>query len=156
MTETHGVIGEAVLKDYPLRLWAEQQERIQELLREFTYVVASSRDNDGSSAPKQLVELAEMFQTRFGLLLAHIQEDRETALAAGRDRMDSRVPLVEGTPQLLAEVSRVMSVVDDYCRQGQLLALARSPEQIALMEWSINELITQFEGGEPTPWRGPF
>ncbi len=94
-----------------------------------------------SSAPAQLLELAELFTTQFGPLLTAISESRQQAFERGQDRMDSEVPLVEGTPELLRRVQDVMAAVDEYCARGDLLTLARPPGLVALNEWSISELI---------------
>ena len=157
MSAAPEVVGSAVLRDYPLRLWARQQEHMENLLREFQLILGGEESGTTSgSVPAQLVNLATMFTTRFGALINSLNDEREAALAAGRDRMDSVVPLVEGLDELLAQVRQVLTAVDDYCRNGDLLTLARPPELVAMSEWSLSELTTQFHGGEPTPWPGPF
>ena len=157
MSAAAEVIGTAVLLDYPLRLWARQQEHSENIMREFQLILLGQESDEvEGSAPAQLLELASMFTSRFGPLINNINEQREAALAAGRDRMDSQVPLVEGLPALLEQVRTVLAAVDEYCSSGDLLTLARPPEVVALFEWSLNELTVQYEGGEPTPWPGPF
>lgn len=156
MSDAVNVVGTAVLRDYPLRLWLRQQEHTDGLLREFQLLLGGKDVGSSTSAPAQLLQLAEMFTTRFGALINTINEERHAAVDAGRDRMDSHVPLPEGTPQLLEQVAHVMRLVDDYCRAGNLLTLARPPELIAFSEWSLGELTAQYEGAEPTPWPGPF
>lgn len=158
MTGAADVISRAVLRDYPLRLWAQQQEHSQEVLREFTLLLIGQEELlAADAAPRQLVELAEMFSLRFGPLLDQISLARQEALDAGRDRMDSEVALVTGMPELLAQVDTVLRAVDEYCRHGDLLTLARPPEVVALFDWARTELVKQYEGsGEPAPWPGPF
>lgn len=147
----------AVLRDYPLRLWAWQTEHFEALLREFSLLLLGSSSRESrDDAPAQLVALAEMFTTRYGTLIDEINQTRAGAYAAGLDRIDSRVPLVEGLPALLAQVHDVFAAVDGYCRSGQLLTLARPPELLALAEWSTGELVGQYAGEEPKPWPGPF
>ena len=159
MTEVAGreVIGYAVLRDYPLRLWLRQQEHSEEMLREFQLLLAGQESGmTTQSPPAQLVELADLFTQRYGDLLQQINEARQEALLRGLDRVDSPVPLVDGTPALLAQVQSVMEAVDEYCRHGDLLMLARPDDQRALAEWTNQELVRQYEGGEPRPWPGPF
>lgn len=154
---TAPITGSAVLRDYPLRLWAHQQEHTQGVLREFELLLGgeSSRLLKGS-APGQLVELASMFTTRFGPLLDAINSERQEALDRGLDRIDSHVPLVEDTPALLEQVHRVLEAVDAFCRGGSLLTLPREPLMVRFADWVHEELVRQYEGGEPTPWPGPF
>ena len=105
------VIGSAVLRDYPLRLWLRQQEHTDAVLREFSLLLGGHESGaTDASPPQQLLALAEMVTTRFGALVTS--------------------------------------------NRGDLLA--RPPELAAFADWKISELITQYEGGEPTPWPGPF
>lgn len=150
------VVGTAVLQDYPLRLWARSQEHSDELLREFNLLLLGQEAHDSAAAPRQLVELAQMFTHSFGGLLDAIQVERTAAYEAGADRMDSTIPMVEGTPELLGRVQQVLTAVDEYCRQGALLALARPDDVKALSDWTLAELVAQYGGAEPTPWPGPF
>lgn len=156
MSDGPVVVGTAVLRDYPLRLWAHQQEYMQDLTREFTLLLASSREVDGGSAPRRLVEHAEQFDRRFGPLLTQMNDDRQAAYDAGRDRMDLQVPLVEGTREVLEEFQEVMALVDGYCSQGHMLTLARPPELIVFFDWAVSEIVAQYGGAEPTPWPGRF
>jgi hypothetical protein len=149
------IVRTAVLRDYPLRLWAEQQEHTDSLLREFQLLLVGETSTD-DHAPRQLVELADTFTTRFGVLIDEINAERQEALDRGEDRCDSRVPMPRGTPQLLDQVARVMAAADDFCRSGDLLVLPRPPRLLALADWAHRELVAQYEGAEPTPWPGPF
>jgi hypothetical protein len=89
----------AVLRDYPLKLWAQQEEYTQDLLREFQLLLMGEQSGQlHDAAPGQLVVLANLFQTRFGPLLQAISAERQAAFDAGLDRIDSTIPLVEGTP----------------------------------------------------------
>lgn len=156
MSDTPNIVGQAVLRDYPLRLWLRQQEHTDAVIREFQLLVGGHQAGADTSAPAQLVQLAEMFTKRFGGLISAVNDTRFAALAQGRDRMDSHVPLPEETPALMQQVESVLKAVDEYCRAGDLLTLARPDELIALSQWATSELIAQYEGAEPTPWPGPF
>ena len=157
MVRSGEVTGYAVLRDYPLRLWALQEQHTQELLREFNLLVLGQESGQTThEVPAQLVALAEMFTHDFGSLIEEIAQTRRTAYDAGADRMDSQVPLVPDTEGLLEQVRVMADRVDEYCARGDLLALARPAELRALSEWTYDELIRQHRGGEPTPWPGPF
>lgn len=146
-----------VLRDYPLRLWQQQTEHIEDMLREFSLLLIGERSSEMlQKAPGQLIVLADMFHNRYGVLLRAINSERQEAVERGLDRMDSRVPLVTGTPQLLDEVHGILDAADEFCRQGELLLLPRSPMLLALSDWVRTELVTQYEGGPATPWPGPW
>ena len=147
----------AVLRDYPLRLWVQQQEYTDGLLREFNLLLIGEQSGElRAAAPGQLVDLANMFTSRFGHLLDAIMQDRQEAVDRGLDRMDSRIPLVEGTPELMEQVRVVLESVDEFCRRGDLLLLPRPAELVRLADWSRSEVVGQYDGAEPTPWPGPF
>ena len=146
----------AVLRDYPLRIWARQQQYTQELLREFTLLVMGEHSGETSGAPAQLVQLAEMFTERYGTLIDAIAAERQAAFDRGQDRMDSQVPLVDGVPALLEQVDTVLRASDEFCRSGSLLILPRTQEMVDLFAWTRHELTTQYDGGPATPWPGPF
>lgn len=146
-----------VLRDYPLRLWAEQEEYTQDLLREFSLLLLGEQSGLlREQAPGRLVALANAFQSRFGPLLQSISAERQAAYDAGRDRIDSELPLVEGLPALLEQVRQVLQDADAFCRQGELLLLPRPPHLVALSDWVRCELLAQYDGAAPTPWPGPF
>ena len=146
-----------VLLDYPLRLWDRQRQYTEELLREFTLLLLSAEATDADHhAPLQLVELATMFTSRFAPVLDEINAEREAAFARGLDRMDSHVPLVDGTPELLEQVSVVLAAADAYCGTRQMLVLPRPPELVVLSDWVRAELTRQYRGEDPTAWPGPF
>jgi hypothetical protein len=149
--------GSAVLRDYPLRLWAQQREHFDSLLREFQLLLMGEEQGaTAHSAPRQLVELADRFTTQFGPLIDALNAERQAALDRGLDRMDSTVPLLDGLPGLLDQVDQVTAAVDEYCASGDLLVLPRSPQLLALAAWTRAELVGQYEGRPPTPWPGPF
>jgi hypothetical protein len=146
-----------VLRDYPLQLWAEQEEYTQDLLREFRLLLMGQEaGRHREAAPGQLVVLANLFHSRFGLLLQSISVERQAAYDKGLTCIDSKIPLVEGAPELLEQVRQVLGAADDFCRRGDLLLLPRPPHLVALSDWVRHELVTQYEGGAATPWPGPF
>lgn len=152
--ERPAVVGEALLRNYPLRLWVQQREHMSMVLQEFETLLADTPQ--ASSPPQQLLDVAEMFSTVFGSMIGAVYEDREAAVAAGLDRMDSRVPLVRKTPDYIDHFSQVLRAVDNYCVLGLLQAPPRPARVVALMNWSLGELVAQYFGADPTPWAGPF
>lgn len=146
------IVGAAVLRDYPLRVWARQQQHADEVLREFSLLIAGQSVGAGSPP----VQLAQLFTDNFGRLVDELQAARQARYDAGDDRMDWRVPLPRSTPTLMRQVQSVWAAVDAYCSSGHLLALARPADVAAMQDWATTELIAQCDGRPPTPWPGPF
>ena len=156
MTEIE-IVGEAVLRDYPLRLWAQQQEHTEAMLREFNLLLIGQESGDvDHAAPRELISVAETFTAAYGALIDRIAEERYAALERGLDRIDSRVPLPANLPALIEQVTTVLDAADRYCTAGDMLTLARPPELVVLYDWTVREILAQLEGAEPTPWPGPW
>ncbi len=147
----------AVLRDYPLRLWEEQQEYSDSLLREFRLLLIGA-DLDGMhhEAPRALVDFAATFTVMFETQLEAVNEPRRRAAEAGLDRIDSPVPLIDGIEGILEQVDQLLHAADDFCMQGGLLILPRPEELRRLFDWTRYELVMQLHGGQATPWPGPF
>ena len=151
------IVGQAVLRDYPLRLWLRQQQHMDGVIREFQLLLGGLETGlTSASPPAQLLELAEIFTQRFGALIDEITAQRQRAVDDGLDRMDSVVPMPEGTPELIGRVDAVLHAVDEYSAAGELLTLRRPPDLIAFSEWVNAEIIAQYNGEQPTPWPGPW
>jgi len=157
MTQPDEINGQAVLRDYPLRLWARQQEHSQELLREFKLLLLGKESGQTTTeAPAQLIALSDMFDRDHGPLIERITAERQAAFDAGADRMDSAVPMLPNIGALLDQVRDVLFAVDEYCRGGDMLSLARPRELVELYDWTSQEILAQQDGAEPRPWPGPF
>jgi len=127
----------AVLRDYPLRLWVEQNEYFDGLLREANLLLIGEESGSvGQAAPRRLVQLAAELRDRFGGLLQTVNDERKAALDQGLDRMDSRLPLTEGLPAALDHMRVVLEETDEFCRRDSLLVLPRSAELVAFGSWT--------------------
>lgn len=156
MTTGSGQGRTALLRDYPLRLWALQNEYFDSLLRESSLLLVGQGSAGLHGVPPRLLEVARELDDRFGGLLRTTDPVRQAALDAGLDRIDVVMPLPDGTPELLAHVRVVLEEADGFCRREELLALPRTPELVAFGTWAGQEMVAQYGGAEPTPWPGPF
>jgi hypothetical protein len=150
------VIGEAVLRNYPLRLWLKEREHTAAVLRELELIVGDDTGAPCPAAVQQLFDAANMFRTLFGTLLSGMFRARQAAIDAGLDRMDSVVPYVRRAPDYLDHYRTAAAAVDACSARGELLTPPRSKELIALHEWMVDEVTAQYYGAPPTPWAGPF
>ena len=153
------IVGEAVLRNFPLRVWQRQQEYTHDLLREFQLLtIRTSQDSQEScthAVPARLLALADEFITKYGTYSTRIAAEREEALRRGEVTIDSSVPMPAETPELVASVRDLLGEVDDYCRRGDLLTLTAPPEVAALREWTMTEMLRQYAGQPPRAWSGP-
>jgi hypothetical protein len=147
------IVGHAVLRNFPLRVWHRQQEYTHDLLRELQ-LLSSGQEPGGHDVPAKLLAVAEEFVTKYGSYSRPIAQDRDAALRRGEVTIDSSVPLPAGTPALVGSIKALLAEVEDYCRRGDLLSLAAPPDIAALREWTMREMLRQYDGEPPTPWSG--
>ncbi len=161
MTEVRAELGSqnavriAVLRDYPLRLWAEQIDYYQDVLREFAILLVGE-EQGGATAPRRLVKLAALISTHYAPLLAPLDEQRQEAWERGEDRIDASMPLPPGVLAVLDDIRVVFAEVDGFCRGQRMLCLPRSAELVAFSAWATAECQAQYLGAPPTPWPGPW
>lgn len=139
----------------PLVLRERSRQHGAELLREMTLIMIGHADRTTShEVPGRLLELAHELDTFYGPYIASSTEEMDAALDRGQDTCDEVVYHLP--PQSAAFVQRVadmLSEVESYCRSdGYLLTLAPPPDIAAYRDWSINEVLRQRAGEEPTPW----
>ena len=147
------IIGHGVLRRFPLRVWQRQQEYTNDLLREFQLLTLSD-DGARKGPPGRLLEVANDFISKYGVYSAALTAEREAALARGEVTLDSSVPLLANTPELVESVRALLVEVEDYCRRGRLLTMSAPPDVAALREWTMTEMLRQFHGEQPEEWRG--
>ena len=150
---TAEVIGRGVLRGFPLLVWKRQQEYTNDLLREFQLLTLSD-DGARNGPPGRLLEVADDFIVKYGNYSAALTAEREAALARGEITIDSSVPLLANTPELVESVRALLVEVEDYCRGGKLLTMAAPPDVAALREWTMTEMLRQFHGEQPEQWPG--
>ena len=80
----------------------------------------------------------------------------DEAITAGRERLDLtlRVPLA--TPATMAELHDLLERAELFCQEQRLLAVASTPQQLALQRWYLGEYVRQGAGEPPTPWSGGY
>lgn len=141
-----------VLLDAPLRVWQRATEHHDELMREMALLALAP---DPPVLPQRLTELVQLLGRTYGAAGTRPDDDREQALAQGRDRLDLRF---EAPRSLGADATRFRALLDEveqYCR-AELLTLAQSEVEAAFSHWYIEEIVRQTDGQPPRAWPGPW
>ena len=144
------------LLDAPVDLFFEYQDRVDGLLREFALIALGSRTGVTERAvPEGLRALVDEVETRFGGWSGDIRAAFEAAAAAGEPTVDLELYLAPIAADISERLRELLIEADEFCRSGQLLTLAASPELVAWREWWFGPVIGQVrEGHEHTPWPG--
>lgn len=141
------------LVDLPINLVAHYQSKFFDLRREMTLIdLASTRTDTVAHRLTVLSVRMESLREERGHWTPQIQRARR----AGLDRATVILPVPRSMLDEIREFARLLVEADEFCRREQLLTLAAGEQEQELRSWYLNELITQVEGGRPTPWTGGF
>jgi len=101
-------------------------------------------------------ELSELFaQLELPVQRAVAAERLALLRQRGLPTVDVVLHLPRGQASDLRRFVDLLRVIDAFCREEKLLALARTPVQRQFQTWFLLELAAQAEGREPRPWTGP-
>jgi hypothetical protein len=137
---------------FPLALWQQTQEHVDELLREFA-LIAQGEAEHPESVPHRLMELIAELTAAYGGIGAATERERDEAI----DRGESEVDLVYRVPSAITGAVRqlgdMLDEADEYCRQGHHLLTLQTPhDQLLFRRWFLSEFLSQLAGAEPVTW----
>lgn len=144
---------EVQLLNLPLQLLAQGREQHEEVMREFA-VLALDEDLDPDHLPKRMLELIDELGRRYAARAAVPDAQIDAAIERGERTIDVIYHVPAHVTDATDHLQSLMDQADEFCRNQQMLALARSPEMIAFHRWYLDEFRRQI-GGEPArPWDG--
>ena len=142
---------EVKLLQYPLQLWQEAQEHVDELLREFALIAQS--DDEQSSVPRRLLDLVAELTVTYAGLSTVTERERDEAIARGEREVDLLYRIPPDATGAVVHLGDMLDEADAYCRRGDhLLTLQTPPEQLRFRQWFLSEFTRQLAGGPPVPW----
>jgi len=139
----------------PVGLAAKSQQHFEELMREFTLIVAGAQsDHPDHHVPARLMNVVDTLIKRFAATTGDAERRLTEAIDRGDDVIDDHVLTIpaEAGPasQTLGEM---IDEADDYCRSGRhLLTLATPADCVAYRRWYLGEITGQLTGAAPIPW----
>jgi hypothetical protein len=145
---------EVRLLNVPVRLLAAGRQQHDELMHEFAMLAVSIEDR--SSVPVRMLDLIDTLGTRYGRAADRPDTAVDEAIARGAASVD----LIYHVPAHIVEAAdaleQMMAEADEFCRQEQMLTLARSEVQQRFAAWYLEEFRRQIAGEPPLPWDGPY
>jgi hypothetical protein len=137
------------LIDYPVLLAVEQQQQTADMMREFQLIILGEPE---THVLHEVVEFAMTMWADWGEALTGPREELERAVAAGVPYTELRYPVLPDSRVSILRYARLMERADDYCRSGELISLAATPDVHALRQWLVEEFVRQHDGEAPRPW----
>jgi hypothetical protein len=145
-------VPEAVLLNYPVALGAAQNERSNDLLREFQLMAGAGAGDAAVPALARLELLAEELMAKYGPDLVEPSPELLRAIEAHEATTVLHYPLYPVSRAIILDYARMMEGVDTSCREAALMTLQPSPEIYALRRWTVEEFVRQYDGLDPRPW----
>lgn len=122
----------------PVQLFPATQQHTEALLRE--YALMAMQLESGHSAPRLVLDMSA------------VAEQIRAAVDSGHTAADLVVAAPESARSAVADATVALEVADRLAEDGQLLNAPALPEVRWCREWFLGEVVTQLDGGEPTPW----
>ena len=146
---------EVRLANLPLRLLAAGREHHDEVMREFA-MMALDESDASDHAPARMRELVDILGRRYGAATARPDAEIDEALERGDVTVDIVYHVPDHVAEAAGQLESLMAEVDEFCRDQQLLALARPPLFVQFADWYLEEFRRQIAGEPPQPWDGPL
>lgn len=139
------------LLDVPVRDYVSFHNHFRELRREVR-LLAMANEADYPLAR----DLADVFH-RLGrpLTVEKVRDEVDRAQAAGRSSTDLAIVMGRDEARGLSRFVELLALTDAFAREERMLALARTPRQVAFQTWLLGELVHQADGEEPHAWVEP-
>lgn len=134
----------------PVQVFAHFRRRYNELRRELR-LLSLAHSSDYPVAR----ELSGLFlQVEQERRQASGVDEMDEAVAAGLLEADLEYHVPPAAPATMGRMLELMEQADQFCREQRLLALAATPQQLALQRWYLGEFVRQGDGHPPAPWPG--
>jgi hypothetical protein len=145
---------EVRLVNVPVRVLAAGREHHDGVMREFSMLALAEAST--THVPARLLELVEVLGRRYAATAQRPDAEVDAALARG----EASITLVYHVPDHTAEAAQtlasLMDEADEFCREQQLLSLARPKPVVEFTRWYLDEFRRQIAGEQPRPWSGPM
>jgi hypothetical protein len=139
----------------PVRVLAAAREHHDELMREFA-MLALDETTSSQHAPARLMELIEVLGRRYGAVSARPDAEIDAAIERGETTIDLIYHVPAHVTDAAAHLEGLMAEADEFCRDRQMLSLARTELDVAFAHWYLDEFKRQIVGEPPRAWTGPL
>ena len=141
---------EIAIRGIPVQAYLNAQQHKDELLREFTFIAQSGVQP--GAVPSRLVETARVGRIAFAGPVADNRVQVNAAVERGDDTVDLTfsVPRVAGP--FAERLAALLDEADEYCRAGELLTLAATPEIRRFRAWFFGQVVAQLRDEPGTAW----
>lgn len=137
------ILREVTLTDVSVETFWQLQRHQEDMLREFALIAFSHERGDGQAVPARLLELVTDLRARFSASRGALIDEMEKASREGADTITVTISLPVAAAASVQATCAVFEEADAYCRSGDLLTLAASPEVAELRRRLCAEIVAQ-------------
>jgi hypothetical protein len=137
----------------PVDLFLAARQQHDELMREFA-VLALAHKDESSTDPPELRRLVHELGANSAAAESRPGAEVEAAAEASQASVDVVYQMPFSGLAAAERFQGLMRSADEFCRQGRMLTMPRSPDILRFAGWWFDELRRQVGGGAPTPWGG--
>ena len=137
----------------PVEIFLAARQHHDELMREFA-VLALAHQDQSSSAPAELRRLVHELGANSAAAPSRPGAEVEAAAEAGQPTVDLVLQLPMRPCAAAERFEELMQSADEFCAQGRMLTMPRSPDIRRFAAWWFRELHRQVDGEAPTSWTG--
>ncbi|WP_460812289.1 ATP-binding protein [Nocardioides salsibiostraticola] len=132
----------------PVRAHLSFQRHYRELRRELR-LLSLAHEADYPHAKN----LSDLFGSLEGRLRRDLATDQvETARRESAEHVDLSVRLSSARVVRVRQLSELLDLADDFCREQRLLVLGRTAEQVRFQQWLLGQYVDQAAGLPAQPW----
>lgn len=132
----------------PVRAHLSFQRHYRELRRELR-LLSLAHEADYPHAKN----LSDLFGSLEGRLRRDLATDQvETARRRSAEHVDLSVRLSSARVVRVRQLSELLDLADDFCREQRLLVLGRTSEQVRFQQWLLGQYVDQAAGLPAQPW----
>ncbi len=144
---------EVQLLDVPVLLLLHYRTRFRDLRRELTLIALDARDN--THVADRLIDTALRLD-KYRSYGEPSSRQVEDAVRQGLTRTDLTFQIPHSAIDGIRELRDRLLEAEEFCHRAELLALGAGPQELAVREWYLGEVIAQADGAAPVPWPGDF
>jgi hypothetical protein len=137
----------------PVELFLAARQQHDELMREFA-VLALAHQGQSSTDPPELRRLVQELGADSAAAASRPGAEVEAAAEAGEPAVDIVYRMPVSALVAAQRFQELMQRADEFCAQGRMLTMPRSPDILRFASWWFGELRRQVAGEAPTPWKG--
>lgn len=135
----------------PVELFVATRQQHDELMREFA-VLALAHEDEEISQPQELRRLVRELGIHHAGLGFGTDERVDAASHAGKPTIDVTYTVTVSVLAATERLEALLQSADEFCLQGRMLTMPRTPQMRRFAGWWWEELRRQVDGNEPTPW----